>query len=472
MSPRRLIAETSPVLTPFVDPLRIPPVLTPTVRGKTQFYTLTMQAGFAKLHRDLPRSVVWGFNGQFPGGTIKATRGHPVVVRQINQLPDDVGVETHDGMPPNAMPAVHLHGAHVAPEDDGHPRESIMPGGFRDYHYPNRQRGTTLLFHDHSHGQTGLHVYYGLAGAYLIDDPQEASLGLPKDEFDIPLLIQDRFFNSDGAMHYSLDGSTRETGVLGDTSFVNGVIQPYFRVARRKYRFRIINASNARIWDLQLNSGRPLVQIGTDGGLLPSPVEKGVIQLGPFERADIVIDFAAYPLGTQVMLKNCQSCSGPTSDLLRFDVQRSANDDSVLPDCLSPWENLPIDADTVTRQFTLNNQSSPAGTTWVINGQTFGINNPPLAQVKLGAVEKWYFENPTNRFHPIHVHLVQFQILEVNQQPQDPARHGWKDIFLLPPGGQVTLAARFEGYTGRYLFHCHNLEHEDLGMMSDYEIIP
>jgi spore coat protein A, manganese oxidase len=471
-SPRRVLAEdSSPLLTPFLDPLRIPPVLTPVVRGKTHYYTLTMRAGLTRLHRNLPRTVIWGFNGMYPGPTIKAIKGHPVVIRQIHQLPDDYSSAGGDAMMA-AKPAVHLHGAHTAPEDDGHPRESITPGGYRDYHYPNRQKATTLVFHDHSHEETGKHVYYGMAGAYLIEDPEEQSLGLPKGEYDIPLLIQDKFVNSDGVLRYTLDNNTRDFGVLADTVFVNGVIQPYLSVATRKYRFRIINGSNARIYELQLSSGRPMVQIGTDGGLLHAPLEKTSITLGPLERATVVIDFGFYAPGTKVVLRSCASCTDRTAELMRFDVDRLAVDDSVVPDCLTDWEDLPITAETPTRQFTLNRLNSGAATTWVINGQTFDPNNPPLAQVKLGTVEKWRFLNPTNRPHPIHVHLVQFQILNVNGQPQDPSKHGWKDMFLVQPGGEVTVAARFDGYTGRYLFHCHNLEHEDLGMMADFEVVP
>ena len=138
-------------------------------------------------------------------------------------------------------PAVHLHGIHAPPLDDGHPREAIPHGGFRDYHYPNRQRAMSLLYHDHSHGQTGLHVYYGLGGAYIIDDPDDLALGLPTGDYDIPLMLQDRIFNADGSFRYIFDSNTRETGLLGDTILVNGVVQPYFKVERRKYRFPFLS---------------------------------------------------------------------------------------------------------------------------------------------------------------------------------------------------------------------------------------
>jgi spore coat protein A len=480
--PRRVLAQmdmspsgASPTLAPFQDALRIPPVLTPVLRGKTQFYTMTMRAALTKVHRDLPLTIVWGFDGLFPGPTIKATKGQPVQIRHVSRLPD---THNDDGSEMAMMyPAVHLHGAHTAPVDDGHPLEALPPGTFRDYHYPNQQRAATLLYHDHSHGQTGLHVYHGLAGAYLIDDPAEHSLGLPQGDYDIPLMIQDRIFNADGSFYYSLDNNTRETGVLGDTILVNGVVEPYFKVERRKYRFRLINASNARSYYIQLSSGAPLVQIGSDGGLLPKPMPKTLVELAPFQRADVIIDFSAYALGDKIILKNCESCvgcpdcSGPLTSIMRFDVDLPGEDDSVVPNCLSAWEDLPVDASTVTRQFLLNRQTTANGTIWTINGQTFDPNNPPMVQVKHGDVERWQFTNLTGHRHPVHIHLVQFQVLEINGVPQDPSVHGWKDTLVAPPNGQITVAARFKGYLGKYLFHCHNLEHEDLGMMANYEII-
>jgi spore coat protein A len=459
----------SPALTPFVDALRIPPVLTPVMNGKTALYTVTMKAGFSKIHRDLPKTVIWGFDGLFPGPTIKATKGQPVVIRQINRLPTAFSAGMGDM--PLMNPAVHLHGTHSEEVDDGSPREAIPPGSYRDYHYPNRQRAMNLLFHDHSHGQTGLHVFYGMAGLYLIEDPEEQVLGLPSGEFDIPLLIQDRIFNTDGAFLYSLDSNTRETGVLGDTILVNGVAQPYLKVARRKYRFRIVNGSNARMYEMQLSSGAPLIQIGTDGGLLPEPLPKTVIEISPFERVDLVIDFATYPLGAQIILKNCDTCTGRLASIMRFDVESNAVDNSMVPDCLSSWQDLPITATTVKREFTLNRQIIGGETFWTINGKTFELNNPPLAQVKYGEVELWRFFNPTTHRHPVHIHLIQFQVLEINGVAQDPSRHGWKDVLVAPPGGSIAVAARFTGHRGKFLFHCHNLEHEDLGMMAEFEVV-
>lgn len=464
-------ASSSPRLTPFVDALPIPPISVPRYRGKTQHHTLVMQAGLTRLHRDLPPTMIWGYNGRYPGPTIRAVKGEETVIRQINRLPRIEENDPVHGMP-NALPAVHLHGAHVAPEDDGHPREFIPEGGYRDYHYPNTQRGTTLFYHDHSHGQTGRRVYHGLAGVYLIEDPREAQLNLPRGRFDIPLLIQDRVVNADGSLQYILDHASREAGVFGDLLLVNGVVQPFLQVQARKYRFRIINGSNARSYELQLSSGRSLVQIGTDGGLLPAPIEKRVISLAPSERADLIIDFTPESAGAQIILRNCATCTDRTSSVMRFDVIADAHDDSELPDCLTEWENLPINTRVEARRFELNRRTVNGAALWVINGVLYHPDNPPIATVKHGAIERWRFVNPTTHPHPVHIHLVQFQVLNLNGIPQDPSRHGWKDTLVAPPGGEITMAARFSGYTGRYLMHCHNLEHEDLGMMADYQIVP
>lgn len=474
MSAMFLPVGSSPWLPMFVDPLRIPPVLTPTARGKTQFYNITLRPGLAKVHRDLPPTPVWGFDGLYPGPTIRATKDQPIIVRFVSQLPN---THSMDAPPTGKMyPAVHLHGAMVAPQDDGHPRDSIPGVDSREYHYPNTQRGSTLIYHDHTHGETGRHVYHGLAGLYLIDDPEEERLGLPKGDFDIPLLIQDRLFNKDGSFGYALDSNSRETGMLGDRILVNGTVQPYFKVKRRKYRFRIVNASNARPYSLQLDPAGAFTQVGTGGALLPKPITLKMVELSPFQRADLVIDFSNYPGGSQVVLRNCSdclwcpNCSGPSSFVMRFDVEGDAADDSKVPDGLSDWQNLPTDAQTVTRQFFLSRKSTPAGPVWMINGRAYDMNNPPMVEVKNGAVEKWKFINQTGHPHPIHIHLIQFQVLEINSVPQDPSMHGWKDVMVAPPNGSMTLVARFQGHAGRYLFHCHNLEHEDLGMMADFNI--
>jgi spore coat protein A len=458
----------SPPLTPFVDPLPIPPVLKPVVRKGIEYYTLTMKPGAQKCHRDLPvTSNVLGFDGVFPGPTIRVRKGRPVSVTQVNNLP-----MSHSGHGGGMMhlPAVHLHGALVAPEHDGHPDDGIPAGGSREYRYPNEQTGCALWYHDHTHGATGLNVYRGLAGLYFIDDPKEKVLRLPGGPYEIPLVIQDRIFRPGGEMIYELDAVTLENGVVGDVILVNGMAQPFLKVATRKYRFRILNGSNARIYKLALSNNAPLIQIGTDGGLLQRPYPQASIECAPSERLDIIVDFSQLPVGEKVTLLNLNGM-GRTDSIMQFEVERKEKDNSTVPPFLVPWEELPEDQAVVTREFNLNRQAVNGVLTWVINGQPYP-QSAPMAYPKLNTIEKWRFTNPTNHPHPMHLHLVQFQVVNIDGVPQDTSKIGWKDSVVVPPASEVTLLAKFSGFTGRYVFHCHNLEHEDFAMMAEFQVVP
>ena len=476
---RRLFAHgdethvhTSPVLRPFVDALRLPPVLRPTRTVKADIYSITMKEGIAKCHRDLPPTRIIGYDGLFPGPTIRARKGRKVIVHQQNSLPIAHSGHT-GGTQPTAghLPAVHLHGAVVAPESDGHPDDGIPAGGSRSYTYPNKQRACAMWYHDHTHEQTGRNVYHGLAGLYFLDDPRERALRLPRGPQEVPLVLQDRSFGSDGQLVYDLNPNNLESGVLGDVMLVNGVALPFFEVATRKYRFRILNGSNARIYKLALSNGQPLIQIGTDGGLLQRPVERASIEIAPSERVDVVVDFGSLPVGSSLTFRNLNG-AGRTGTIMRFDVKRQEVDDSRVPAFLAPWVELPEDGVAQTREFVLNRQAINNQLTWVINGQAYNGANPPMATPKLGTTEKWRFTNPTTHPHPMHLHLVQFQVTNINGQPQEPADLGWKDTVVVPAGGEVSIIAKFSHYTGRYVFHCHNLEHEDFAMMAEFEVVP
>src|SRR5262249_39278496 len=248
----------SPPVQPFANPLVIPPVLAPISSDDSRdYYEITMEQTQAEI---IPGTLttIWAYNGLYPGPTIKARSGRPIAIRQINQLPESM--------------SIHLHGGHTPPSSDGHPYDLIPPGSDKQYDYPNNQRPCILWYHDHAVDYTGRHVYMGLAGFYILTDDLEDTLPLPTGDNDVPLLIQDRLFNADGALNYPLDDQTILAGVLGDTILVNGVIQPYFEVGTRKVRFRIVNGSNTRFYRLALSSGDPLIQIGSDGGLLAQPV--------------------------------------------------------------------------------------------------------------------------------------------------------------------------------------------------------
>jgi spore coat protein A len=443
----------SPPVVPFEAVFRTPPVLAPTrVEADADYYEMTMRPAAVEI---LPgrNTTIWGFNGQFPGPTIRALRNRRVVIRQTNQLPE-------------AKPSIHLHGGHVEARFDGYPTDGIALGASKDYVYPNRQLAAPLLYHDHEMDRTGLNVYMGLVGAYLLEDEEEAALNLPSGDCDVPVIIQDRAFNIDGSLRYSPEMD----GMLGDVILVNGAPQPRFAVANRKYRLRIYNASNARNYELTLSSGQPFVQIGTDGGLLPSPVPRTSLPLAPFERVDVVVDFSSVALGSPVVLRNGLG-SGRAAAIMRFDVERHEEDRSTVPSALRPLERLDEKSATVTRDFALGMDMGGEKMRWVINDQVFDHHRVDFTPL-LGATEIWRFTNPSGHAHPMHVHLDMFQILDRNGAPPLPAEAGWKDTVAVGPNETVRVIIRFTDYPGRYMFHCHNLEHEDNGMMAQFDVTP
>ncbi|MDB6150011.1 MAG: putative multicopper oxidase [Chthoniobacter sp.] len=459
-------------LAPFVDALRIPPVLKPKTVKKVDTYAMTMQVGSVKCHRDLPATEIWGYNGIFPGPTIVAHKKRAVSIVQTNNLP-----MSHDGHETGEMahmlPAVHLHGAEVAPDSDGHPNDGIpFGGGTREYLYPNQQRACALWYHDHTHGKTGERVLKGLAGLYLLRDASiEAKLKLPSGAREVPLIIQDRSFGLDGQFLYALNPPTVEAGFQGDNLLVNGVVQPFMPVETALYRFRVLNGSNSRTYKLALSSGDPLIQIGTDGGLLQRPKTLVSLDLAPSERADIIIDFTKLPLGSQVVLQNLNG-AGSTAAIMRFDVTKRVKETRKVPAFLQPWEELAESESVIVRDFTLARQTIDGALIWTINGKAYDSANAPLASPVVDSLEHWNFINPTNHPHPMHLHLVQFQVVNINGVPQEPSEFGWKDTVVVPPASEVTILVKFGKYTGRYVFHCHNLEHEDFAMMGEFQVLP
>jgi spore coat protein A len=444
----------------FAQPLRIPPVLSPVrVDADTDYYEITQKEADIEI---LPKIVtrVWGYEGMFPGPTIKARRGRTAVVRQTNQL-------THETV-------VHLHGGVTETDSDGFPTDMIMPGQSRSYVYSNKGRGATLWYHDHAMDRTAHNMYMGLAGLYIIEDEAEASLGLPSGEYDVPLVLQDRSFGPDGNFVYHA-GRGGRMGAHGTVVLVNGGPWPRFEVVRRKYRFRILNASNATVFEPALEDGRPLLQIATEGGLLPAPIECASIPLAMAERSEVIVDFSEYPIGTQIILAN-HSGKGPQSEIMRFDVAREGLDEPATPTRLSDSEALDPQLAVRTRifDFGISVEMRIPPLTWTINGNEFHPN-ASLAHVSYGEVEIWHLRNRKfgafQMLHPVHIHLINFQILERNGKAPLPWERGWKDTVSLDNGEEVKLIMRFDGYRGRYLMHCHNLEHEDHAMMARFDVV-
>jgi spore coat protein A len=444
----------------FSVPLPILPVLEPTSSdGDADYYDITMQVGTKQI---IPGKLttIWGYNGMYPGPTIKARSGRRTVVRQLNNLQESI--------------SVHLHGGHTPPDSDGHPADLVGPGATKTYVYPNDQEAAILWYHDHAIDVTGRHVYMGLAAFYLLSDSFEDSLPLPKGNNDVALLIQDRLFNSDGSLSYPLTDNTIRTGVVGDTVLVNGAIQPYFHVGRRKVRFRMLNGSNARIYKLALSTGDSFTQIGSDGGLLPNPARRGAISLAPGERIDVVIDFSKYPIGTSVVLRNQDTFATPSiPDVMRFDVVREETDESSIPLTLRPMTRLPESSASVTRTFTLN-QTFQNGRSdiWTINGQLYDPARLDAAP-KLNATEIWTFQNNSGLAHPMHIHDIEWQIIDINGIAPPAGDDGMKDTFLVPGGGgTVRVIGTFTDHLGSYVSHCHILEHEDHAMMLNFAVQP
>jgi spore coat protein A, manganese oxidase len=444
----------SPVTAPFQLPLPIPPVLKP-VRSDstTDYYELTQKVGETQI---LPgyRTKIFGYNGTYPGPTIKARLGRQSVVRQINQLPAG-----NDAV-------VHLHGMASLPQYDGYAEDSIPPGYYKDYVYPNT-RAASLWYHDHALHKTAEHVYAGLAGLYMVQDDYELSLPLPKGAYDVSLLISDHIFAQNGSLVFDDQG---HKGIMGDVISVNGAAWPRMEVANRKYRFRVLNGSIARSYRLALSTGDDFVMIGTDAGLRDAPVSVKNFRIAPAERYEFVLDFSKYPIGTKIVLRNLGLPNNDNFDqtnvVMRFDVVRQETDDSSIPTRLRPIEFMKASQAIRNRDFRFERSNG----LWQINGKTWDKNRID-ANPGLGDVEIWrLYNNGGGWFHPIHLHLADFQILDRNGKPPFAYERGWKDVFYVGENETVRVIGKFAPHAGKYMMHCHNSSHEDHDMMTQFEV--
>ncbi len=483
-------------------PLPIPPVLQPVAALSPavnpaahqlyskylpkKFYNFSVRAASHSFHPSLPLQTIWGYNGITPGPTIHARYGEPILARFANQLPPD-----HIGFGvPQISP--HLHNLHDAPESDGNPVNFFDPGFFWDNHYPmfvprndSREALGTLWCHDHRFDFTAQNVYRGLAMFFLAFDALDAgvevanttypdALRLPSGPYDVPLMLADKRFDSKGNLAYDVFNLD---GVLGDKYTVNGKIQPFFKVARRKYRFRILDAGPSRFYQLHLSNNAPFVLIANDGNLLPSPITVPHLYMGVAERMDVIIDFSKYPLGSGIILENRlvqtdgRGPSGelmvPGTPLLKFIVDRDAADPSIIPANLRPLPPITLSEVVATRRFKFGRTNGA----WSVNNELFDPNRVQ-ATVKRGTAEIWYFENGGGGWHhPIHFHHEEFRILERNGIAPQPIEQGRKDVVVLAPGEVVKIFIRFSDFLGKYPIHCHNTVHEDHAMMTFFEVV-
>jgi spore coat protein A len=500
-----LAADLPPALNPnllerFVDPLPIAPVarssgMRPSPRDpavKLPVYRLEMRAIDVKLHRDLPPTRQWSYGGSVPGPTIETRSGEGLLVEWVNNLPTrhflpiDHTIHGAEASKPEVRTVAHVHGACVPPESDGYPENWQVPGQSRTFHYPNSQQAATLWYHDHAMGITRLNLFAGLLGTFIVTDAEEEALNLPRGEFDIPLMLYDRTLDRSAQLLYPRSNKPAAPWVsefYGNMTLCNGKFRPYLEVQPRRYRFRILNGANSRFFGLRLSNGKPFQQIGTDMGLLPGPLEQSMLLLYPAERAEVVLDFAGHE-GERIVLRNQHD------DLLQFRVASVATgDSSTLPATLRPVPRIPESQATTTRMLTLAEHDNPAGNSMMMTLYGSHWDDPITESPVLDSTEIWSFLNATTDAHPIHLHLVRFQILDrrpfdifaynANKsvvytgpaQPPAPGEAGWKDTVRVDPHMVTRIIIRFAGYAGRYVWHCHLLEHEDNEMMRPYEVV-
>jgi spore coat protein A, manganese oxidase len=373
---------------------------------------------------------------------------------------------------------VHLHGSASLPQYDGYASDVTRRNEFKDYRYPNFQDARTLWYHDHGVHQTATNAYMGLAAQYHLLDPRERSLPIPHGRYDVPLTLRDAIFAGDGALLYD-DNSL--SMLHGDVLLVNGRPQPLMKVERRKYRFRLLNASLSRGYRVALSTGDAMTMIATDGGLMPHPQPVASFRTGPAERYEFVVDFSKYKIGQRVVLKNLGVTNRPTSparkEIMAFDVASEATDlsDNDVPADLHPSNpvmTLTEKDATKTRKLEVIRKHGA----WTVNGETWDdvINSGfrrVVANPGLNDVEIWELKNPSGGwFHPLHIHLIDFKILSRNGKPPFPYELGPKDVAYLGENETVRVLARFGPQRGRYMVHCHNLVHEDHDMMVQFEV--
>ncbi|MFF0745867.1 multicopper oxidase family protein [Streptomyces sp. NPDC004111] len=447
------VAGSRAVAVPPAFSVRMPllPQLSPvSTLGGQDTYLVTVKEVAREIIPGVQTKVLT-YDGHFPGPVLRARSGRKVVIRHRNNL---------------TMPiSCHLHGGSVTPENDGGPMDTFAPGRDRTYTYPNQQPGATLWFHDHAHHMESEHVYRGLSGSYLLTDDTERALPLPGGAYEVPIALRDAHFDAAGQLVYEMDDMGRST------ILANGRPVPYFEVAARKYRFRLLNSSNMRFFQLRLSDGGQIVQIGTDGGLLERPVTTDTVGLSPAERADVVIDFSRYPVGTKIVLENTLGPETPdkVGRVLRFDVVRKAADTSRVPDVLRSLPPMP--RATVQRSIVLSmDEDGRQEPRAYMDGKVWDAERIDQS-IAYGSSEVWTVTNANKIIpHNFHMHLVQFRVLERNGAPVGPAEAGLKDTVRLFPGETVKLHATFDSYRGTYVYHCHLLDHSAMGMMANFRV--
>jgi len=471
------------------NPLRIPPLLTGERSGNRQRYQLDVRSGASEFFPGFS-TPTYGINGDFLGPTLRLRRDDEVTISVNNQLDEAT--------------TLHWHGLHVPAAADGGPHQVIEPGSSWNANFHVNQEAGTFWYHSHLLGLTGEQVYKGLAGMLQIEDDNSSSLELPSEYGvdDVPLIIQDRNFNADGSFRYMNTPMESMLGAFGNTVMVNGTISPRFEPATQKVRFRLLNGSNARTYNLAFSDGREMQQLACDGGFLEAPVTMRQIELAPGERCEVVADFsdgqpvdlislpmaADSPFRTTGMMGNMHTMNQVRLQVLAIRPQGNRQSSAALPSVLSSLPAIDSDSADRMRQFTL---SMPMGMGMMGRGRggrggmgrgmgsMLTINGAPMdmetinERVPVGSTEIWEIYNDSMMMHPFHIHHGQFRIVSSNNRAWPAHEQAYKDTVKVGPGQRVRVLMKFEDYADPelpYMYHCHILEHEDAGMMGQFVV--
>ena len=528
-----------PALESYTTPLPLPADATPIAPNS---YRLTMKETTQQLHPAFgPVTKVWGYDDgthgtSYPGPTLQVQAGTPTSVEWINGLPSEhllpVDTRLTPGNTDDPLTLTHFHGGFIPAADDGNPAltPGLPVGATQAVSYPNAQPAAPTWYHDHALGMTRLNVMAGLAGFYLSRDENDTGeepnpMNVPGGAYEIPLAIQDRLLTPTGQIDYPTQPAPLGPWVpefFGDTAVVNGAVTPYAEVEPRMYRFRILNGSNARFYNLRMMGSPPMWQIGTDQGLLTKPVRLKGIVIAPGERADVVVDFRRLR-GKNIELRNAPLPAGvvspasPLTTVMQFRVGRNATEPgpSQIPTSL-PGEpvDLPTTGFAASRNITLEEVLDAGGNPvrLELNGKMFDDPvGPNDERPQADTVEEWRFVNLSADTHPMHLHLTRFQVVDrwsfdvaaytadaeaahdADQPNPDPMNakykprlinngvaaeeRGWKDTVRANPGQFTRIRVKFDLPPGtdapqRYVYHCHILVHEDNDMMRPYDVVP
>lgn len=471
----------SPAFKAKPKSLAIPVAMTGEVRSGVRTYDLELQKGISEFF-DGVKTHTLGINGAYLGPTLRMRTGESVQMNITNRIGE-----------PSTL---HWHGFHLPARADGGPHQIIRNGETWSPSFTVKQHASMFWYHSHMVPRTGPQVYHGLAGVIYVDDDETERLDLPSEYGvdDIPLILQDRSFESDGSLSYDTSMPSRMMGIRGDTLLVNGTLRPYFVARTSKLRLRILNGSNARFYKIGFADGRTFHQIGTDGGLLEQPFQTRHITLAPGERAQIIVNLDN---GRPALLRTFETpnsgmmggggmmskmMSGMVGDDLTFnvldirpDAKRASS--AQIPDRLIRLERPDPSQAVGMRHFVLGMRMGMAGmmsggAPFTINGKSMDMNRIDEV-VRMGTKEIWQIDNDSSMSHPFHIHDVQFRILDRNGVPPEGGETGLKDTIFVKSHERVRLLLGFTDYADPdvpYMYHCHNLEHEDAGMMGQFVV--